>query len=395
MENKKLDLKKIIIVNNNLEIGGVQTSLINLLKEISDKYDVTLLLFHAKPNKIAELPEKVNVIVINSPFKHFGMSSKDCKPYSFTYFARAFWVILAKCFGRSFIIKFMFPFQKKYRGYDCAISFLHEGNPQNMYGGCNEFVLRKIEADQKIGWVHCDFGLCGADIKKSRKIYERFDKIVACSDGCKSAFLNCYPEFVDKTFSVRNCNDYERIGILSQNNSVEYDKSCFNIVTVARLSQEKAIERAIVAISECIKLGYIINYHIVGAGSEEDFLRKKVIEMGLEKMVKFYGNQSNPYPYIKKADLFLLTSHHEAAPMVFDEAKFLGIPILATKTTSTYEMIEKDGCGIVCENTQDDITKKMVFVLSSSEALPQIRDNLKKIEFSNDKSVKDLTNVLG
>ena len=38
-------MKKILIVNNNLDIGGIQKALINLLRGISDKYEVTLMLF--------------------------------------------------------------------------------------------------------------------------------------------------------------------------------------------------------------------------------------------------------------------------------------------------------------------------------------------------------------
>ena len=164
-------MKKIIIVNNNLETGGVQTSLKNLLDEIKDLYDVTLLLFHAKPEQIEAVPKNVKIIVVKSPFKHFGMSSLDTKGKPFLYLARAFWVMLAKWFGRSVVIKLMLPFQKKLKDYDCAISFLHEGVQNRVYGGCNEFVLKKVEAKQKIGWLHCDFGLCGADIDKSRKIH--------------------------------------------------------------------------------------------------------------------------------------------------------------------------------------------------------------------------------
>ena len=38
-------MKKILIVNNNMHIGGIQKALLNLLDEIKGKYDVTLLLF--------------------------------------------------------------------------------------------------------------------------------------------------------------------------------------------------------------------------------------------------------------------------------------------------------------------------------------------------------------
>lgn len=38
-------MKKILIVNNNLDMGGIQKSLVNLVKEVYEEYDITLLLF--------------------------------------------------------------------------------------------------------------------------------------------------------------------------------------------------------------------------------------------------------------------------------------------------------------------------------------------------------------
>ncbi len=386
-------MKKIIIVNNNLETGGVQTSLLNLLNEIEDKFDVTLLVFSVKPEQIEDVPKNVKIITVKSPFKHFGMSSLDTKGKPFLYLARAFWVTLAKWFGRSVIIKLMLPFQKKLKGYDCAISFLHEGAQNRVYGGCNEFVLKKVEAKQKIGWLHCDFGLCGADIDKSRKIYEQFDSIVACSDGARAAFLKCLPEFENKTISIRNCNDYEKIKRLSQP-AFEYKKDVFNIVTVARLSKEKGIDRALKAIKSCKRAGFNIQYHIVGSGDQAPKLIALSKELGIENAVTFYGNQQNPYPFIAGADLLMLTSYHEAAPMVFDEAACLGVPVLATETTSTKEMIVESETGFVCDNSDEAIIEALLNVLENRELLDAVKEKSKNKVFTNGEQVTRFAELL-
>ena len=386
-------MKKLIIVNNNLETGGVQTSLVNLLGEIKDKYDVTLLLFYVKPEQMSRIPKNVKLVTINSPFKHFGSSARETKGTPFMFLARAFWVGFAKLFGQYAAVKLMLPFQKKYKGYDYAISFLHEGVRERLYGGCNEFVLNKIEAKQKLTWVHCDLRLRGSNMEANRKIYQKFDKIVTCSEGCRKAFLECLPEFADKTVSVRNCNDYEKIKNLA-GDGIEYDEECFNIVTVARLSQEKGIERAFEALSECVKHGFKVKYHVVGSGDGENFLKSKVDELGLEDTVVFYGNKQNPYPYIKNADLFLLTSYHEAAPMVFDEAACLGVPVLATETTSTDDMIKKCNHGIVCKNEQSDITEKLLAIVAQPQRLCEIRGKLAEEKFDNREAVSKLQEIL-
>ena len=144
----------------------------------------------------------------------------------------------------------------------------------------------------------------------------------------------------------------------------------------------------LVAVSEVKKAGYKIRYHVVGSGDEYGALMALVSELKIEDAVVFHGNRENPYPYIKGADLFVLPSHHEAAPMVFDEAACLGIPVLTTKTTSAYEMIIKENAGYVCENSQEGITGALLDILSHTEQLSSISCNLKKRSFNNCESVK-------
>ncbi len=386
-------MKKILIVNNNLEIGGVQTSLINLLNEIQNFYDVTLLLFHDKKEYRNAIPENVKIIQTRSPFKYFGLSQKMTKRSPFLYSARAFWAILCKLFGRKFVTKLMSIFNKKVEGYDIAISFLHEHGQKVFYGGCNEFILNNVDTKKRITWLHCDFRLSGANNPKSCNLYREFDQIIACSDGCKQSFVQCLPDIADRVVSVRNCNNYKKIKELA-GDGFDYDKDAFNIVTVARLSQEKGIERAIEAVRVCIKQGYNVQYHIVGAGPMETVLKAQVKETGLENKVTFYGNQSNPYPYIKGASLFLLTSYHEAAPMVFEEAACLGVPVLATQTTSTEEMISQENAGFVCENSQESITRALLEILAEPSRLEMIARQLKEKQFSNKRAVEQFDKII-
>ena len=375
-------MKKIIFVINNLQIGGVQISLLNLLKEIHNDYDVTVLSFYCKEEYRKLIPDNVHLIGVKSPFRYLGISQGELRGKPAQYVARAFFATLTRVFGRSFTIKIMSLFQRTIGPYDCAISFLHEGAQKSFYGGCNEFLLKKVKADKKIAWLHCDFEKCGANNSHSHKIYQQFDSIVACSEGCRQSFLKCLPGFENKTITIRNCNDYERIWKLAKD-GISYDDKYFNIVTVARLSQEKGIERAIRAIETCLNCEFNVRYHIVGSGIMESGLKDIVSEKKMTENVLFYGNQPNPYKYIKGADLFLLPSYHEAAPMVFDEAASLGVPVLATDTTSTEEMILQNNSGFVCENSQEGITNFILKIVSNPQILDGVRRSLVKRNFSN------------
>jgi len=386
-------MKKIIIVNNNLKTGGVQISLLNLLKEIHNLYDVTLLLFSADENSLKLIPENVKVIIEKSPFSYFGISFQESKRSLKSLCGRTFWTIITKIFGRSTAIRLMSPFAKTYENYDCAISYLHEGGQKSFYGGCNEFVLKKINAPKKITWLHCDFSLCGANNKKSVNIYHAFDTIIACSEGTKNAFLKCMPDLESKCVVIRNCNDYAAIQKMAQP-AMTYPEDVFNIVTVARLSAEKGIDRMLHAVSVAKNNGFRCHYHIVGTGSELGSLKQWVSDLSLTDEVTFYGNQTNPYPYIAAADLFVLPSYHEAAPMVFDEAASLGIPVLATETTSTHEMITAENAGFVCENSQEGLTTSLLEILENPAKLKVISNHLKARSFHNQKSVNTTLNTI-
>ena len=134
---------------------------------------------------------------------------------------------------------------------------------------------------------------------------------------------------------------------------------------------------------EMLKKGIPMTLHILGSGIMEQQLKAMVKERGLQEQVIFYGEQSNPYRYMKNADLFLLTSLREAAPMVIDEAYILGVPTLATRTNSSDEMITDRSCGWVCENDQQSLNKALLAVLADAQALKNKKQELRARRVDN------------
>ncbi len=386
-------MKKIVIVNNNLKTGGVQISLLNLLEEIKLLYDITLVVFHGDKQEIECVPKEVKVVSIDSPVRYLGMSQAEAKKSFGTFVGRSFWAILTRIFGRSNMMKWMLSFQKDLSGFDYAISYLHEADQKAFYGGCNEFVLKKIHAEKKIAWLHCDFKLCGANNPKSRNMYAQFDTIVACSEGAENSFVECFPEMKDKCAVVRNCHNFQAIRLRAVP-PVSYAQNAFHVVTVARLSSEKGIERMLEVMAVSKKSGRHMHYHIIGSGPERAKLQSKTLDLHIEDVVTFYGNRENPYPYIAGADLFVLPSYHEAAPMVFDEAACLGIPVLATQTTSTKEMLADCGHGIVCKNHTEELRAALFDIYDHPESMENIRHRLLEEEFNNECSINQLRNTI-
>jgi glycosyltransferase involved in cell wall biosynthesis len=134
--------------------------------------------------------------------------------------------------------------------------------------------------------------------------------------------------------------------------------------------------------------------HILGNGPMEQQLKAMVRERGLEERVIFCGEQSNPYRYMKNADLFLLTSLREAAPMVIDEAYILGVPTLTTRTNSSDEMVTDRGCGWVCENDQQSLNRALEEVLSDPAALKKLKEELRQRTVDNAIAMGQFKNLI-
>lgn len=370
---------KILFVCNNMEFGGVQKSLINLLKYVCNTYDVSLMLFSDSGYYMSKIPTKVKRLKTNNFLRLLGSTQKQTKELSFfLYFLRGFLVAFSKVFNNVLPRKLIFSTVDNIEGYNVAISFTQNNSDKSLALGCNEFVLNKVKCKYKISFVHCDFKNYGGNTKRSREIYANFDRIACVSCGNKESFVSENPLLKSKTFVVRNCHDYKEIIQKSQQGTKTYEKSNFNIVTVARLSEEKGILRALYAIKNVIDKGYSIKWHIVGDGNQKHEIRTLIKKLDLNDSVVLYGSDSNPYKYILNADLFMLPSLHEAAPIVFNEALALGVPVLTTETTSAKEMIGDNQVGFVCANSQEGIEIELINIISGLDNLKR-----KKLQILN------------
>lgn len=339
-------MKKILIVNNNLDMGGIQKSLINLLKEVHREYDITLLLFSKSGILLNDVPGTVKIITPNKCYRILGLTKSELKHYSFLFGLKYLLMKFASIFSRRSAMKLLGIFQKKIKGYDTVISYSHLLHHKCFGNGCGDFVLDKVVCKNKICMIHCDYLHSGYMSEKNNKEYDEFNKIACCSESVRRRFIQGAKIPEEKVYTLRNFYDFDIVELASEN-PYKYENSYINLVIVARLSSEKGIDKAIDALYASGRVD--IRYYIIGDGPQKDLLQRKIKEYRMEKQIFILGEQQNPYRYMINADYLLVSSLHEAAPMVFDEANILGLRIISTNTTSAMEMIG-DNNGIVCDN---------------------------------------------
>lgn len=381
-------MKKLLIVNNNMMVGGVQKSLYNLLWSLDPaEYEVTLLLFSKTGEYLDQLPATVRVVECGGLFRLLGKSQAAYTGWEAL--VRGFLAMVSRLLGRHTAIRLMLAGQPVWDNhYDCAVSFLHNGRRKAFYGGAQDYVLHRVRADRKVAWLHCDYQKCGANHQENNRMMERFDTIVACSEGCRRSFLAALPHLETRCVAVPNCHRFEEIQTLADVDPVAYSAQAVNVVTAARLSHEKGLERAIRAVAYARDAGLPVQLHLVGGGPMKGALQELTRELGLEKAVTFYGEQPNPYRYMKNADLFLLSSYHEAAPMVIDEARCLSLPVLTVATTSSAEMVTEAGAGWVCDNSQEALNEALCQVVRDREALAAVKNHLAETWMDNRKALE-------
>lgn len=387
--------KRLIIVSNNLATGGIQKALVNFLKEIADKYDVTLFIYSYSGKYIFELPAEINIIKANAFLKLLAVSQAEAKKEGrFLCLLRALLVVWTRMFTNRLPLSLLLFTEKRLKGYDAAISYVQSPDSRSFYGGCNEFVLKKIDAVKKIAYIHCDYLQYGGNTPRNKKLYSQFDHIIAVSEGCRKQFLQAIPSLSSTTYSVKNSVDFIDVQKKTDCAPVPYDRGNFTIITVARLSEEKGIIRTIDVIEELVEKGYEICWHLIGDGRQRKDIEERIFSKSLEGQILLHGEQENPYRYMKNADLFLLPSYHEAAPMVIEEAKCIGLPILTTNTISAIEMVEQCRAGWVCQNSTAGIKEGLEYILRNREELQHIREGLKKQRFFQESIFAQLDAVI-
>ena len=113
---------------------------------------------------------------------------------------------------------------------------------------------------------------------------------------------------------------------------------------------------------------------ILGQGELEGELRQLIVARGLSGAVSLAGFQANPWKYIAKADVFLLTSRYEGFGNVLIEAMACGVPVVATASAGTRDIVQHGTDGVLVEaHTASAIADVLLRLLADAGQLHDLR----------------------
>jgi len=382
---------KILVVLKDLYTGGIQKSCVNFVNYLSkNNVDVDLVLFNPVGPLREQISDSVHIIETNKSLLPFAVSQGDAKNRGMAFFIkRTMLAIWCKLFGNKKVLKKALNKQSSIdKQYDIAISFAPSTGTKSLTVGSAEFVLLKTVAKEKWIFVHGDYARSGLNEPYANNIFSQFDKILCVSKSCAEIMKQANIELSDKVDYLYNVCDAEDIKQKSLEQIESKNNNDFELITVARLSEEKGHIRLLEQLKKLHNEGFKFIYTIVGDGKERQIIENFISQNNMCQYVNMVGNKSNPYPYIKRADLFILPSFHEAAPMVYAESFLCGVPVLSTKTSSAEELIGE--YGFICENSEEGIYAELKNILQDISLINNKKSIVEYFDYNNKEILQKL-----
>lgn len=390
-------MKKVLIVNKSFETGGIQSSMVNMANELANHCQVDLFLYNPEGPIRERVNENVTILPVSWRFRAIGMTlqqaiqAKDIRILAY----RLFISLWTKLVSNQFPIQNAIKHQQKLLGYDAAIAFHQEQRKHSVVSGFTRVVDQLTDAKVRIAWVHFDSATLDLDNGYNEPFYQRMDHIFCVSHSLMESFQRANPTLASKVDYCYNFMEYAKILAQSeQPQGQQYPSNSFVCFSACRLVKEKALVRAIHTLAPVFKDHSDVFWYIAGSGVEQSAIEQAIGEESLSGRIVLLGNQSNPYPYMKHADLLMNVSYHEAAPMVFFEARALGKPVFATQTSSAMELLQDDVDAFICENTAEGIYTRFAELMSHREKITRAENHLCNQSVSNKESLEKILSLL-
>ena len=314
-------MKRIAFFQSDLGVGGIQKSIVNLLRNLDySRYQVDLYLTDTRAFWDGSFPEQLRLV--------------DVKPlpriYSFLPFD----------FGKKRVeadpeYRKSFPAGVE---YDLAVDF-------NSYQFSCAVGALTVPAKKRVMWIHNDVGIKLENEWKYRVLWHFFrgkfkyyDGFVPVSRALIEPFRKA-SSVGDKPFYVMpNLIDVGEIRrkMREESPDLELNESCLNIVALGRLCHQKGYDIMLDTFAKAHEKRPELRLYIIGDGPDRSKLETLARDLNVKDEVHFLGNQPNPFRYMARMDAFLTTSRYEGQGMNIMEAMAVGLPVYCPRHLEQY-----------------------------------------------------------
>lgn len=394
--------KKILIVSHAMEIGGAERALLGILENIDTSlYEVDLFLMRHEGELLKLIPENINLLPSIPEYTVLGRPIKDTLKdgHFLLSAARLYGKYKAKVFDKrnhlsesavaieyshKYTKKFMPDIQKGIQ-YDLAVSFLTP----------HYFVAEKVDARRKIAWIHTDYSTVQIDVNSELKMWQMYDYIASISKDVTKSFLKIFPFLKNKIVLIENILPKTLIEKQAEEKIPDvFSKDKINLLSIGRFSSPKNFDNVPEICQRIRKKGLDIKWYLIGYGGDEQLIRSKIQEYGMEEYVIILGKKENPYPYIKNCDVYIQPSRYEGKSVAVREAQLLGKPVIITNYVTASSQVRDGYDGIIVPMDNKGCAEGIYQALKNKHLLEKISYNCSQNDYSNKEEIKKIYNLI-
>lgn len=387
--------KKILFIVGSLDSGGVSRSMISLLNTIDkEAYDVFLLITNPTGLFMNLLPHVGRIQLIENErmiclFQRFkGMWRLLKKGDLFLGIGSLMRMALTKIDKglAGWLLSRLMPAILK--EFDVIVDY---GGQHQLY-----YMVDKLRGKKKISFFHNDYAQWPYYYKMDRRYYKKVDNVFTISEVCLKSLLNYFPYLEGKTRVMENISPCHLIENMANENISDMNSpGKYIFLTIGHICPDKGTDLAVRAMDMLKKKGMDFRWYFIGDIRKDSVayyrnIFSEIKKCRLEENVCFLGTKINPYPYIKKADLYIHPSRFEGKSIALDEAKILCKPIVVTCFSTVSDQFEDNWNASVCEMNAESLAMAIEDLLINVEKQQKYISNLKKEKRDNSNSINVL-----
>lgn len=391
-------MKRILIIHPSMEIGGAERALLGLLDTLDyDNYQVDLLLCSHTGDFMPLINGHVNLLPYDRRFDFFQSPvSQLMRQGQWAKAAIRLWAKFAEhrrarrrglphsvWHAQQIIHRAMEPLLPKVKGhYDLAINFL----------GIPSILVRCVDADMKMAWIHTDYNKIVADPQLDRRMFSHIDRIVNVSEDCKRIFDSIYPEFASRSIVIENILNTSLVKKLADEpEDIPFSKDTLNLLSIGRFGEAKNFENIPEICRLLTEKGVRrFKWYIIGYGGMESLIRENIKRFRMGEHVEILGKRVNPYPYIKACDIYLQPSRFEGKAVTVREAQMLGKPVIVTAYPTAAGQIAHGLDGLILPMDTQAFAAALADILADT-----LRDTLRDTPLLNALAAHCQTHTFG
>lgn len=397
------NMKKVLIMSHAMEIGGAERALLGLLDSFDYRdYTIDLFLLRHEGELMPLITKQVNLLPMNRA-RYLAVSIKILIKDS--QFKMLYGRLKAKILSKYKIKKLDLKAENQVEltySHKYTYKYIQKINPNIEYDLAISFLTphyicrNKINAKKYLAWIHTDYSTIDIDIKTELEMWSKYDYIASISDKCTESFLSRFPTLKNRIIRIDNIVTSKSIYRQADAFNVEQEmpSSEIKLLSVGRFSNAKNFDNIPEICKYIINQGLNVKWYLIGYGGDEKLIRDKIGEFGMQEYVIILGKKDNPYPYIKRCDIYIQPSRYEGKAITIREAQMLNKPVIITDFPTSNSQLNDGIDGLIVPLDNRNCAKNIINFINNMKLQNKIIKYLNEYDYSNAGEVEKIYKLM-